>query len=83
MYNGTSSSLPCHADDEPTIHPESSIFTLSIGEVCTVEFSNAKSNVHIQSHTCKKRSLYSMTRKCQDFFKHEIKQGSVQSLKEK
>ena len=26
MYNGTSSSLPCHADDEPTIHPESSIF---------------------------------------------------------
>ena len=79
MYNGTSSSLPCHADDEPTIHPESSIFTLSIGEDCTVEFSDANSNLHIKSHTCKKRSLYSMTRKSQDFFKHEIKQGSVQS----
>ena len=77
-YDGSLSYLPQHSDDEAVIHPESSIFTLSLGQECSVTFSESKSSV-TEDHNCKPRSLYSMTRKSQEFFKHHIEVGSISS----
>ena len=77
-YDGSLSFLPQHSDDEAVIHPESSIFTLSLGHECSVTFTESKSSA-TQEHTCKPRSLYSMTRKSQQFFKHHIEAGSISS----
>ncbi|KAL5260873.1 hypothetical protein ACHWQZ_G006792 [Mnemiopsis leidyi] len=79
-YAGSESFLPSHSDNEITIHPESSIFTLSLGESATVKFSS----IHHESDpandteiTPGHRSLYHMTRKSQDFFRHAIDRGSI------
>ena len=79
-YEGTESFLPKHSDDEETIHPESCIFTLSLGAQCMIEFTPQVTDVDnpISSVTCTHRSLYRMSRKSQDFFKHEIKAGQTQ-----
>ena len=37
-YNGPDSSLPQHSDDELSIHPESSIHTVSLGAACSMTF---------------------------------------------
>ena len=37
-FEGPSFSLPAHSDDEPNIHPESSIVTVSLGQGCTLRF---------------------------------------------
>jgi alkylated DNA repair dioxygenase AlkB len=84
-FDGPDSFLPCHSDDEVTIHPESSIFTLSLGESCIVKFSQ-KSNSAAETTapsefepelTCATRSLYHMTSKSQNFYQHMIEQGAV------
>ena len=75
-YEGPNSSLPSHSDDEPTIDVESSIFTLSLGQECSIQFLDKKSGVKselISTH----RSLYHMTRKSQDFFTHSIPEGNI------
>ena len=77
-YDGNLSFLPQHSDDEAVIHPESSIFTISLGHDCSVVFTDTKNDT-ILSHCCKQRSIYSMTRKSQQFFKHQIETGSVAS----
>ena len=81
-YEGKDSFLPKHSDDEETMHPESSIFTLSLGAQSTIEFSPKASDVDIDSSTSSvtstHRSLYRMSRKSQDFYKHEIKAGQTQ-----
>ena len=76
-YSGPESFLPQHSDDEATIHPESSIFTLSVGQPCTVLFAEGNSTDTIHEHRSDDRSLYSMTCKSQDFFQHRIDKGSV------
>ena len=77
-YVGSTSHLPKHSDDEPSIHPESSIFTLSIGQHCSVVFGNLSgSDAHTQA--CNPRSLYGMTRMSQDFFKHHIEAGTIEN----
>ena len=77
-FEGPPSSLPLHSDDEKTIHPESSIHTISIGSSCTVSFvSNQNSEKH--DHVCHTRSIYSMTRRSQEFYKHHIETGSIAS----
>ena len=75
-YDGPHSYLPLHADDEVTIDPESSIFTVSLGESCTVKFieQNSEKTFHVE---CPPLSLYHMTRKSQDHFRHCIDEGSV------
>ncbi|KAL5259238.1 hypothetical protein ACHWQZ_G009629 [Mnemiopsis leidyi] len=75
-YEGPHSYLPLHSDDEVTIDPESSIFTVSLGESCTVKFieQNSEETFHV---ACPPMSLYHMTRKSQDHFRHCIDEGSV------
>ena len=79
-YIGPDSFLPSHSDNEITIHPESSIFTLSLGESAVVKFSTIDSE-HATANgtdiTADHRSLYHMTRKSQDFFRHAIDKGSI------
>ena len=57
-YHGPQSYLPNHADDEPTIAPNSVIYTVSLGHSCTVT---------LISHEliAEPNSLYVMTRTSQ------------------
>ena len=77
-YEGPESFLPKHSDKEVTIHPESSIFTLSIGQDCSLTFIERDSGVETEL-SCSNRSLYHMSRKSQEIFNHQIKKGSVSS----
>ena len=76
-FEGPAGYLPKHSDNEPTIHPESQIITLSLGSECTLRFTDKKSGGIVQEHVAKHSSVYSMTRKSQDLFEHAIDQGSV------
>ena len=71
-YEGDSSDLPEHSDNEGDICPWSSIFTISIGSTRTVTLRNTQDNVETTVF-CNGRSLYQMTRHSQDFYKHQIK----------
>ena len=76
-FEGTESYLPKHSDNEPTIHPESNIVTLSLGSECVLKFSDCVDGGVVKEHPAKPRSIYSMTRKSQEFFEHRIDLGSV------
>ncbi len=76
-YNGTDSSLPEHSDNEIIIHPESSIFSISLGESCEIKFADMGSKTDNMTLKCSHRSLYQMTRKSQEFFSHRIEKGAT------
>ncbi len=59
-YDGPDSHLPKHSDKEVPIHPESSIFTVSLGQTCSIQFTE-KANGADTTLTCPDRSLYHMT----------------------
>ena len=75
-YNGPTSFLPQHSDDEATIHPESTIFTLSIGQTCQIKFCE-KSTGNESDLTCSPQSIYGMSRKSQEYFQHKINPGAI------
>jgi hypothetical protein len=75
-YEGTNSYLPKHSDKEITIHPESSIFTLSLGQQCEIKFTEQISGTE-SSHLCADRSLYHMTRRSQEIYSHCIDKESI------
>ena len=75
-YEGPNSYLPKHSDCEATIHPESSIFTLSLGQRCVVKFTERLTGTEV-TQTCPDRSLYMMSRRSQEVYDHEIEQGSL------
>ena len=75
-YQGPNSYLPKHSDREATIHPESSIFTLSLGQRCVVKFTERLTGKEV-TQTCPDRSLYTMSRRSQEVYDHEIEQGSL------
>ncbi|XP_063677707.1 uncharacterized protein LOC134813758 [Bolinopsis microptera] len=70
-------SLPKHSDDEATIHPESEIFTVSIGGQCNIKFFDKKTDHMALDHTCVPRSMYRMTRRSQEFYSHCIEDGAI------
>jgi hypothetical protein len=76
-YEEKSGYLPEHSDNEPSIHPESEIFTLSIGGECEVLYTGCMDDSKSEKHKCTPRSLYRMTRRSQDYFLHSIAEGSV------
>ena len=78
-YEGSSSFLPQHADNEPTIHPHSSIHTLSLGNQCTVTFCKTGTTDPHHNESCLPRSLYTMSRASQDLYEHRIDPGSIGS----
>ena len=77
-YEGADSYLPRHSDSEVTIHPESSIFTVSLGQLCDLKFIERKSGSE-SVLPCPDRSLYHMTRRSQEVFDHMIERGSIKS----
>ena len=70
-YDGLHSKLPVHSDDELSIDPESSIYTVSLGQDRTVIFTNMF-NGTTESLVAQGRSLYTMTRSSQDYYSHQI-----------
>ena len=74
-YVGPASFIPSHSDDEKSIHPESSIFTVSVGKQATVHFKNIISNDNYE-HVVNGGSMYSMSRASQGCFKHQINKDS-------
>jgi hypothetical protein len=79
-YDGQESYLPQHSDKEVTIHPESSIFTLSLGQPCRIKFTEIGNGAD-SSHECADRSLYHMTRRSQEVFSHSIEKGSISEVR--
>ena len=70
-YVGPTSFIPSHSDDEKTIHPESRIFTVSVGKQTTVHFTNILNNEK-REHVVQGGSMYSMSRISQACYKHQI-----------
>ena len=66
-----SSTLPPHSDDEGSIKPDSSIFTVSLGSSGKIEFSHISSGDK-QELAVEPNSLYSMTRQSQKKYKHHV-----------
>ncbi|KAL5255593.1 hypothetical protein ACHWQZ_G010982 [Mnemiopsis leidyi] len=77
-FVGPDSFLSEHSDDETTIHPESSVFTISLGAPCKVTFADKIIKGDEQAVTWKHGSVYWMTRKSQEFFTHRIDKGAIE-----
>ena len=70
-YPSGSSTLPQHSDDEASIDPNSSIFTISVGAERSIVFVK-KSDKSKSTHIAKNGSLYEMTQNSQNHFTHGI-----------
>ena len=70
-YCGPSSYLPRHADNEPSIAPDSVICTVSLGQSCTIKFSEIHGQ-DTRQHVAEPSSLYIMSRGSQGYWQHEI-----------
>ena len=80
-YVGPNAYIPPHSDDERSIHPESSIITVSLGVSAEVVFTDNYSGA-VSKHVTRSGSLYSMTRKSQGFYKHSISKNSAMTENE-
>ena len=70
-YEGGTSTLPEHSDNELSLNPESSIFTVSVGATRNIILRDTDSG-NVTTHPATHGSLYSMTRQSQNFIKHRI-----------
>lgn len=70
-YTGPEALLPKHSDNEYDINPDSDIFTVSLGDTTTVKFTSNTTS-EIINLPVEHRSLYSMKRSSQNYFKHQI-----------
>ena len=70
-YSGVDAPLPKHSDNEYDINPDSAIFTVSIGDTATVKFTSNDSVGNCEL-SVDGRSLYSMERSSQNYYKHQI-----------
>ena len=67
----SASALPSQSDNEGSIKPESSIFTVSLGSSGKIEFSNLISGGE-QELSVEPNRLYVKTCQSQNFFKHQV-----------
>ena len=70
-YSGPDALLPKHSDNEYDINPDSEIHTVSIGHSATVKFTS-NTTPDLVELSVDNRSMYSMTRSSQNFYKHQI-----------
>ena len=70
-YVGPQSFLPKHADNESTIDPVSSIYTVSLGHASTVKFSEIHGKKKCE-FVAEPNSLYVMSRSSQAYWHHQI-----------
>ena len=76
-YCGTASSLPPHSDDEFSISPGSSIFTVSVGFQTDVKFTEIHNPTNVVVETIAANSLYEMSHESQYYWKHEIEKSNT------
>lgn len=79
-YEGSTSKLSEHSDDELCIDPNSTIITVSIGQERTIRFRN-KFSSDISLLPAKPRSVYVMTRSSQSYYTHRIDEESDATLR--
>ena len=77
-YCGPDAFLPRHADDEFSINPKSSIFTVSLGSKTTVKFTNQHNGL-TEDRSIEPNSVYVMSRASQQLWKHQISKGDISS----
>ena len=70
-YDHNTDELPVHSDNERSIDPNSKIYTVSIGAARTIIFKKNSTGVESKLK-CASGSLYTMSRKSQNFFKHRM-----------
>ena len=72
-YSGPDALLPKHSDNEydNNINPDSEIFSVSIGDTATVQFTSTNSTENCEL-SVEGRSLYSMKRSSLNYHKHHI-----------
>ena len=73
----SSAELPPHSDNEGSIDPESSIYTISLSSPGIIEFTHKNSEAK-QELTVEPNSLYSMSQHSQNFYKHHVIQNSLE-----
>ncbi|KAL5247112.1 hypothetical protein ACHWQZ_G019092 [Mnemiopsis leidyi] len=79
LYEGPESCIPAHSDNEPSLIPDSSILTVSIGGTRNIQFrqrSPGQTRITLESQH---GSCYLMTRSSQDLFTHEVLKPTVDS----
>ena len=74
-YVGEDAYLPEHSDDEPSIKPESSIFTLTLGTPRTIMFGD-RCNGENKELTPDTGSMYVMSQQSQMYWSHRIEKES-------
>ena len=73
LYDDNSACLPYHSDNEPSIHPDSIIYTVSVGASRTVQFrSISKDESQYRSCVPQSGSVYCMSRASQDMWQHSV-----------
>ena len=75
-FSGPESFLSEHSDNEWSINPMSSIYTVTIGDSRQISFRKMESDKAEDLNTSN-GSLYNMTRKSQNFFTHQIKKDET------
>ncbi len=76
-YSGPTALLPRHSDNERTLDPESHVFTASLGKPVTVRFTELVGNSPTVEKVIEPNSLYTMSRKSQNYWSHEIPENSL------
>ena len=74
-YSGPDAYIPDHSDSERSLHPESSIYTISLGKDSVVHFADTHNGKQHQQ-PIKIGSLYAMTKKSQSCFSHGIRRDA-------
>ena len=81
-YDGPSSSIPPHSDDEDSIVPGSNIMTISLGGERQVCFRRKPPHKYVDKYlTVKHGEVYTMTRDSQELWDHGIPQTAKKDYK--
>ena len=70
-FSGPHTKLPEHSSNDPSINPDSSIFTLSIGDNCPIVFRDKCTNATIDVNTTD-NSIFIMSLKSQHYWTRKI-----------
>ena len=75
-YPDGSSYIPVHSDNEPEIHADSTIFTISVGATRTLRFVNKVGRLREHDFDVPHGSLYCMSASTQRVWSHELLRDS-------
>ena len=76
LYENDKARIPYHSDNETSILPNSSIYTVSLGEDRTINYRNIIGPVQQKSYNLPNGSIHVMSRQSQDFWEHSIPPSS-------